>query len=70
MPAAAATRSIPIPAGSTLLRGRDACTEGDMLLLYARCLRVVQGADPAMIPGLCQEEAPGLAATLGASRAA
>ena len=57
----------PYPAGSTLLRGRAACTESDMLMLYARCLRVVQGADPALMPGLCKEEA---VHDSGASRAA
>ena len=36
----------PFPAGSTLLRGQGACTEGEMLALYARCLKVVQGAEP------------------------
>jgi hypothetical protein len=36
----------PFPAGSTLLRGQGACTEGEILALYARCLKVVQGAEP------------------------
>ena len=58
----------PYPAGSTLLRGRSPCTETDMLMLYARCLRVVQGADPAMIPGMCQELA--VPEPVAASRAA
>ncbi len=39
----------PYPAGSTLLRGRTACTETDMLELYARCLRVVAGEDPGRL---------------------
>jgi hypothetical protein len=36
----------PFPTGSTLLRGQGACTEGEILALYARCLKVVQGAEP------------------------
>ena len=56
------------PAGSTLLRGRSPCTESDMLMLYARCLRVVQGVDPGMIAGLCQEQAT--AEPVAATRAA
>ena len=50
----------PYPAGSTLLRGKTACTEGDMLVLYARCLRVVEGVDPASIPDLCREGTAGM----------
>ncbi len=36
----------PFPAGSTLLRGQGPCTETEILGLYARCLKVVQAADP------------------------
>ena len=39
----------PYPSGSTLLRGRNACTETDMLELYARCLRVVGGEEVARL---------------------
>lgn len=37
-------------AGSTLLRGQSACTEQEVLALYARCLRIVRGEDPAALP--------------------
>ncbi len=36
----------PFPAGSTLLRGQMACSEREILTLFARCLKVVRGADP------------------------
>ena len=36
----------PFPAGSTLLRGQGACSEREILALFARCLRVVQGGSP------------------------
>ena len=34
------------PRGSTLLHGNGPCSEAEVLSLFARCLRVVQGADP------------------------
>jgi hypothetical protein len=36
----------PFPAGSTLLRGQGACSEREILSLFSRCLRVVQGGNP------------------------
>lgn len=36
----------PFPAGSTLLRGQGACSEREILSLFARCLSVVRGGDP------------------------
>ncbi len=36
----------PFPAGSTLLRGQGPCSEREILSLFARCLRVVQGSNP------------------------
>ncbi len=36
----------PFPVGSTLLRGHSACSEHEILHLFARCLRVVRGEDP------------------------
>jgi hypothetical protein len=36
----------PFPAGSTLLRGQQPCSETEILSLYARCLKVVQGGEP------------------------
>lgn len=42
----------PFPAGSTLLRGQTSCSERELLSLYARCLRIVQGELPeAVTPG-------------------
>ncbi len=42
----------PFPAGSTLLRGQGACSEREILALFSRCLRVVQGGNPdALEPG-------------------
>jgi hypothetical protein len=34
------------PRGSTLLHGNGPCSEAEVLSLFARCLRVVEGADP------------------------
>ncbi len=52
----------PFPAGSTLLRGQGACTESELLALYSRCLKVVQGATPGEVAAA--REAPGMAAQL------
>lgn len=41
-----ANEAHPFPAGSSLLRGRNPCSESEILSLYARCLKVVQGAEP------------------------
>lgn len=46
-----ANQEHPYPAGSTLLRGQGSCSEREILALYARCLRVVTGADPDPHPG-------------------
>ena len=48
----------PYPTGSTLLRGQSACSEGDLLALYARCLRVVQGEDPAELRAATEQAVP------------
>ena len=37
----------PFPVGSTLLRGQGACTERELLALFARCLKVVRGMEPS-----------------------
>ncbi|HUZ63253.1 MAG TPA: hypothetical protein VMU82_06035 [Acetobacteraceae bacterium] len=54
----------PFPADSSLLRGRKACGGNEMLMLYARCLRVVQGADPGENMGAPPPEADQTPASL------
>ena len=58
----------PFPAGSTLLRGQGACSEREILSLFSRCLRVVQGGNPdSLEPGDntgAESHATGVAAQL------
>ncbi len=49
----------PFPVGSTLLRGQEACSEREILGLFARCLKVVQGVDSTAVPNHAKVTADG-----------